>query len=425
MTFKTTVRDSKGQPIAGALVGANDEITGQSFLRSTDGGGYADVALIGVPVGHRCTLFVLKDGFVQHVDGDAYVTTAEDQILTIELTPSFKRPARPAVLLVPRGPLPPFDRDTTDPNTGAALPVSHALNGTIPPFTDDSYLRANLWGVTDPDAPWIEGGNTGASQTRLMTYLWDRYDRAQQDRWLRLYAARGLRHFWRSPSDAMKGPSQQTLQAYVDDTKRVQDAGLIPCHLLRSKYYDGADAQHPAVVYPLIDALLQIHGIPWACHAWEMSLFYTPEEARVIIDTDARTYPQIRWCVHLQDAYADFGPNGPTHGPTFWHANLAVGVKTLLYQFTPTWSAGMMQARGNDLSVRLIAGGLWGLPETVTWIPFETIATQQFNNATDGDGRLADEDQGDLKGYQTLCTPGPLAPGGFGNGARMPNGSVI
>jgi hypothetical protein len=85
----------------------------------------------------------------------------------------------------------------------------------------------------------------------------------------------------------------------------------------------------------------------------------------------------------------------------------------------------MIQARGNDISVRLIRGGLWRLPDTVDWVPFEVVAQLQFNNETDGDGRLADENIGDLKGFETLCTPGPLPPRGFGNGARHPDGKPI
>src|SRR5207342_1735110 len=109
-----------------------------------------------------------------------------------------------------------------------------------------------------------------------------------------------------------------------------------------------------------------------------------------------------RWGVHLQQAYADFGPDGKDHSVDFWKKNIAVGVKLLLYQYKTSresiagkmvspWSGGMIQARGNDISVRLIRGGLWGLPETVDWVPFEVVAQLQFNNETDGDGRLADE----------------------------------
>jgi hypothetical protein len=325
----------------------------------------------------------------------------------------------------PRAPLPPFDRDTTDPDTHAPLPVHTTINGTIPPLDDPTYHRANLWGVTLPGAPFIDGGAHGPAQNRLLTYLVDRYPPDWQQRWLDAYVARGLRHFWLSIPDS-RDRTKLSLQDYLDLTKRILDAGLIPCHFLRSKDYDGRNPD-PARVAPWVDALLNIDGIPMACHAWEASIFYDPASLRATIDHDATKWPQIRWAVHLQQGYADFGPDGEGHGPAFWKSNLKVGVRTLLYQYKtePAWSAGMLQARGNDVSVRLRAGGLWGLSETVDWIAFEVIAQCQFNNQCDGDGRMADEDIGDLKGYETLCTPGPLPPRGFGNGARYPDGKPV
>ena len=94
MTFQVTVHDSAGAGIAGLLVTANNEITGESFSRSTDGSGYADVAMLGhTAVGHRVTLSVL-DPLMRYtglVLGDALVITAADQLMTLVLQP-FKRP---------------------------------------------------------------------------------------------------------------------------------------------------------------------------------------------------------------------------------------------------------------------------------------------------------------------------------------------
>ncbi len=85
----------------------------------------------------------------------------------------------------------------------------------------------------------------------------------------------------------------------------------------------------------------------------------------------------------------------------------------------------MMQAKGNDVSVRLIQGGLWGLSQTVDWDSFEETGVPLFNNLRDGDGRLATEDTADLKGLEMLATPGPLPPSGYGNGCRYPNGKAV
>ena len=41
---------------------------------------------------------------------------------------------------IARGPLPAFDRNTTDPETGASLPVNTAINGIIPPPWTPGYM---------------------------------------------------------------------------------------------------------------------------------------------------------------------------------------------------------------------------------------------------------------------------------------------
>ena len=90
MTFKTYIEDDKGQPVEGALVTANDEITGESFQRSTDGGGFADVAMLGTSApGHRVTFSVLDPQmrFKGYVAGDSLVIGAGDQQIAVALVP--------------------------------------------------------------------------------------------------------------------------------------------------------------------------------------------------------------------------------------------------------------------------------------------------------------------------------------------------
>jgi hypothetical protein len=330
---------------------------------------------------------------------------------------------------IPRAPLPPFDPDSVDHETGASLPVHTTLNGTLPPLEDPDYLRASLWSLTLDGLPAIPGGAGGAAQSRVLTYLFERYPPDWQQRILTAYGQAGYRQFWRSWPDE-RAASGRTIAQYVDDTKRVQDAGLVPAHFLRSKYYD--DPNDVTNCDAVVDALLAIDGIPWAAHAWEASLWMSPAQYRAVIDHDATRAPGVRWCIHLQQAYADFGPDGSDHSVDFWEKNFAVGVRRLLYQYVTTtngpnepWSAGMLQARGNDVSVRCGPGGPWGLSQQFDWFAFEVVAQLQFNNQRDGDGNLADELHGDLKGYETLCTPGPVPPKGYGNGARRPEGSAL
>src|SRR4051812_28158102 len=104
VTFEVTVTKRGGEPIAMALVTANDEATGRSFSRGTDGEGYANVALFDVAIGTPITLSVVAGGYKNAIQYP--VTTAENQSIAIVLDDSFKRPPCPAS--VPRGILPPF-----------------------------------------------------------------------------------------------------------------------------------------------------------------------------------------------------------------------------------------------------------------------------------------------------------------------------
>jgi hypothetical protein len=135
---------------------------------------------------------------------------------------------------------------------------------------------------------------------------------------------------------------------------------------------------------------------------------------------------QIR--LHFFPHYISWQANDET--PTdFWRANVGK-VDGVLYQCDPAWTAGMMAARATDCLDRLAPGGIWGLDDSGRGHPldftvWETIATQQFNNSYDGDGRLADEDIGNLKGYECTCAPGLMLVAGYGNGGRRQGGEPL
>ena len=77
-------------------------------------------------------------------------------------------------VLVPRSPLPPFDHDTTDPDTGAPLPVYTVLREPPPDRPNITWWRGDAWGVTLPGLPVVAGGANGAAQDRVLTYFLDR-----------------------------------------------------------------------------------------------------------------------------------------------------------------------------------------------------------------------------------------------------------
>jgi hypothetical protein len=90
MTFQVWVEDQNGNGIPDLFVQANDEVTGESFTRSTDGRGYADVAMLGsTKVGDRVTLVVIDPQlrFKGDVKGDALVVTDLNQRLDFKLFP--------------------------------------------------------------------------------------------------------------------------------------------------------------------------------------------------------------------------------------------------------------------------------------------------------------------------------------------------
>lgn len=319
--------------------------------------------------------------------------------------------------------MPPWDPDTTDPQTGAPLPVHKTFNVTDAQRADPRFHRANLWGVTVPGLPEIPGGATGPAAERALSYLFDLYPAEWQAAILQANRSRGYRHFWLSIPDSC---SRVSHEAYLGMARQVKAAGLIPCHFLRSKDF-------PAVsgLYDLCDQLnaegLFTHAIP----AWEASIFFSPSEYQAVYTADATRYPDTLWGHHFQQGYAHFSQDRRPPAE-FWEASIAVGIRRLYYQYVSwpadqAWTGGMMQARTNDCLTRLVQGGLWGLSQTVEFVPFELVGMQLFYNLPDGDGRMppADENSADLKGLECLCSPGPQILMGFGNGARFKDGGVI
>lgn len=320
---------------------------------------------------------------------------------------------RRTITPIPRGPLGPFDHASTDPQTGAPLPVATTLPYTINPQPSILYRRENAWGVTVPNLPVIPGGADGPAKDRLLSWFIDRYSLSDQESALLTYAERGYTHFTLSwPDSRAVG---QSIDDYVRTAKRVQSFGLWVDHHFFSKDFDGQNPD-PVSVYAVIDALRDAGAIDCATVGWELNAFNSPEHIQTLIDGVCQQTEGIPTYLHFLPHYASW--QGNHEKPTDFWVRQQGKIQGLKYQCVPDWSVGMMQARINDVLVRLIRGGVWGLPQTFDVIGWETIATLQFNND-------ADEDRGDLVGFETLCSPGPMPLSGFGNGARMPDGAVI
>jgi len=327
--------------------------------------------------------------------------------------------------LVPRAPLPPFDTDTTDPDTGAPLPVHTTLRAEPPTGPDVAFWRGDAWGLTFDGLPPVPGGAGGAAQSRVLTYFLGRYGRDWEQKILQRHQQNGYTHISLSPQDEFA--NGMSADDYVAMAVRCRKAGLFVHHLMRSKLYTGnpPDLDEPnALIERLLDAgAMQVHT-----PAWEMN-YWSPEVCRDMIDHDADLIgTRCRIMLHFYPHYISWQPNDQT--PTdFWLANYGK-VDGTLYQCDPSWSAGMMAARANDCLDRLCPGGLWGLGDSgrghpIDFTIWETVATKQFNNDVDGDGRLSDEDTGNLKGYECQCSPGRMIVQGYGNGGRRPDGTVL
>lgn len=90
MTYEPTVKDQNGNPVMGLLVSVNDEITGETFSRTTDGSGYANVALLGHTLAtDRVTVSIFDPQmrFMGYVAGDAKTASEINGKFTITIIP--------------------------------------------------------------------------------------------------------------------------------------------------------------------------------------------------------------------------------------------------------------------------------------------------------------------------------------------------
>jgi hypothetical protein len=362
----------------------------------------------------------------------------------------------PAPVFVARPPLPPFDPDTIDPDTGAPLPVYTALREAPPDKADVRWWRGDAWGLTVPGLPRVPGGADGPAQERVLTYFLDRYGMTWEQEILARYTSYGYTHISLSPQDAFANGYSE--DQYVAMAVRCREAGLFVHHLMRSKYYTPAlntpvpttyDAtlnalrerfRHPPIpaqygappaltaATKLIERLLAEDAMQIETPAWEMN-YWSPSVCRAMIDHDAAFIgTRCLIMLHFYPHYISWQENHET--PTdFWKANYGK-VDGICYQCDPYWTAGMMAARITDGLDRLAPGGLWGLGDSgrghpIDYVVWETIASAQFNNDDDGDARLADEEIGNLKGFECGNAPGRMVARGFGNGGRRPDGTPL
>jgi hypothetical protein len=93
MTYEPTVTGPDGAPVMGVLVTVNNEMTGESWQRTTDGNGYANVALGAAHPDHRVTISIFDPQlrFQGYVAGDAMTAQQANATVPITLVPFERR----------------------------------------------------------------------------------------------------------------------------------------------------------------------------------------------------------------------------------------------------------------------------------------------------------------------------------------------
>jgi hypothetical protein len=280
--------------------------------------------------------------------------------------------------------------------------------------------REQFCGLRVPGISHVDGGASDAAV--VFAPFIDRYARHDQEAIVAAMRATGATHWTLSWADSRA--VGQSVNDYVATASWLRSQGFWMCHKLFSKVYDPHNPD-PSTVFPVLDALLAADAIACASPAWETNFFVDPDYMDAFCDPLSQHAPSVLWYLHFSPHYAAWQKNTNDSPGAFWNRRLAAGYKGLEYQCEPvtgvdasgSWSAGMMQARLNDVLVRLAPGGLWGTSgvDVVAW---ETTAQAQFN------GQMT-EATGDLRGYESCCSQGPMPLAGYGNGARHPDGSAL
>ena len=276
-----------------------------------------------------------------------------------------------------------------------------------------------------PGLPAVAGGSSDTSL--VFTPFIDRYGPGDRATIYTAYAARGLTHFVMSWPDAVaNGTSAAT---YASIAQEVQMAGFYPIHMLNSKAND--PATYNTYVQPCLAALQAIGTsvIPAVCVGWEMNLWMSPTQVQSAIDyvVGVVTPPTTNVYVHFSSGvFAWQQPGGVT--ADFWNANVSK-LTGILYQRDTSLSCADSQARYDD-GLSRFAGNFGfvtdsGFGHPFDYVAWETSATDQFFSGLS-------ENQGNVIGFNALCTPyvtGPTAVlvgvYGFGNGGANPDGSHI
>lgn len=379
MTFEVTVAKRGGAPIPMALVIANDEATGKSFSRGTDGNGYANVALFDVPVGTPITLSVQAGGYLNAIQYPT--TTVANQSITIVLD-SFKKPFQPA----PR------------------------------------YWNGQMCGLRIPGLPFVPGME-GAPDGLFLSWFYDRYDSDDRATLRAAMQGRGYTHWLLSwPDSRAYGQSPAD---FLATCRELIDAGFYPCVMLSSKDVDARDVLEIIDQWDLVLGSL-IGVVPMFCVGWELSLWLTPIQVQQLTDYLAQRLDEqpdgaqtLRY-VHFQQHYFSF-QQSPGTAADYWKLQVGKLTGILAQKVIPQGDAAYLDWI-SDCLVR--CAGQFNMPtdsgfgHPFDFVAFELSAMTQF-------GGTCSEAEGDRIGQLAIDAPAESGPAGTvkvmgsGNGSQL------
>lgn len=285
-----------------------------------------------------------------------------------------------------------------------------------PPGQSVHFMRANAWSVEFPPGvlPFVPEGSSEHPE-RLITAFLYKYPRALWPTIFAGYAAAGCTHWvlwW--PNARQDGVSRAE---FIDMCDAIKRAGFFRQIGLVSKDIDPRD-QSPAEWRQYLDgdySAFLAAGAAEEYAVWEWDLFNVP--GAPTLDTlahwgDLAHAVGASFWVHFRPGYTAW--QADDRGEAGFWSDLGTHVDGLQFQGDPGWDIGDMQARLVDIYRLFASQG-----NRVTLRPFEWKAETQFTHDH------PTECESDQLGYLALCTKGDATPGGYGFGARGPDGSYV
>lgn len=313
---------------------------------------------------------VIADGYAPFSTGAAPQVTFQSQDLNflVELTPSFRRPFRPA----PR------------------------------------VWAGNMCGIRVIGAPAVPGGADDPSL--ILSWFYDRYDAFWRAEIRAGWHARGLTHVlvsWPDSQDYGYSPAQfraMCLELIAD--------GFFPCVFLCAKPTSADTVRSvPETLANILLVLPSLVGlVPMFCIGWELSLWLTPTDVQFLIDQLTPLWlaqPGTLGYVHFQEGYPSFQQPGHTVADFWWPQ---VGKLTgLLYQKLLSQNAAQFLDSISD-NLQRFCGGFnmpddSGFDHPFDWVACELSAQPQFN-------RQMTEAQGNSLARLALNAPSCFGPNG-------------